>query len=60
MGICGSNEFFLILAEKKVEFEKLNFFSLRREKRSNFDASYSALYLKFFQDLGMEDHLYVQ
>ena len=36
MSISDSNEFFVTRAGKKVEFEKLNFFSLQREKLPDF------------------------
>jgi len=39
-----------------MEFIKI--FSLQREKSLNFNASYSALFLEFFQGLGIEDYLH--
>jgi len=60
MSISGSKLFFVTHAGKKVEFEKLKFFSLKREKWLDFRASYSALFLEFLQDLGIEEHLQVQ
>ena len=60
MSISDSNEFFVTRAGKKVEFEKLNFFSLQREKLPDFSLIQNGLYMEFFQDLGMYDHLHVQ
>ena len=60
MSISGYTLFFVTRAGKKVEFEKLKFFSLKREKSSDFRASYSALFSEFLKDLGIEEYLYVQ
>ena len=60
MSISGSKLFFVTHAGKKVEFEKLKFFSLKREKWLDFRASYSALFSEFLQDLGIEEYLQVQ
>jgi len=40
--------------------EFIKFFSLQREKWLDFRASYSALFLEFLQDLGIEEYLHAQ
>ena len=45
--------------QKRIFFF-LQFFFFKKKKSSDFWASYSALFLEFLQDLGIEEHLHVQ
>ena len=47
-------------ASQQEIFFLLEFFFFKKKKSSDFWASYSALFSEFLQDLGIEEHLYVQ
>ena len=45
---------------QKRFFFFLQFFFFKKKKSSDFWASYSALFLEFLQDLGIEEYLHAQ
>ena len=51
---------FVTHASQQEIFFLLEFFFFKKKKSSDFRASFSALFSEFLQDLGIEEHLYVQ